>query len=422
MNDLFKLKNTVKHYDWGSPDYIPRLLGIDGGGRPWAELWMGVHPGGPSAVEFRGRPVSLPELIAGDREAFLGQEAAAQFGGLPFLFKFLAAARPLSIQAHPDREQARRGFERENREGIALDAPHRNYKDPSHKPEILCALGPFTALCGFREPGEIRRGLGDFLSGASPSLRHGTAALMAALDKAAGPPETGTASGALRAFFSALFSLSPEVRRELTGYILESRGSRGPAGKYLAALAERCPGDPAIIAPLYLHVLELRPGEAVFLAAGVLHAYIEGFGVELMANSDNVLRGGLSSKHIDLPELTGILDFSPRRPEILRPPEPEPAWYTYAAPAGEFSLSVMHSQGEERLFPEKGPAILALTRGEARFSAGETGLGLRPGESVFIPARRPGETLRYAGSFTAYIAALPARRAAAAPGEGSGGG
>jgi mannose-6-phosphate isomerase len=426
MNDLFKLKNTVKYYDWGSPVYIPRLLGIDGGGRPWAELWMGVHPGGPSAVEFRGKPVSLPDLIAGDRETLLGKEAAEQFGGLPFLFKLLAAAKPLSIQAHPNREQARRGFDRENREGIALDAFNRNYKDPNHKPEILCALSPFTALCGFRDPGEIRDSLGRFLSGASPLLHKGMAPLLEALTGTAGSPEAGAASGVLRAFFSALFALSPEVRDALTGYIIQNRGdglraAAGSAGKYLAALAERCPGDPAIIAPLYLNVLDLRPGEAVYLEAGVLHAYLEGFGVELMSNSDNVLRGGLSPKHIDLPELMRILTFSAGKPEILKPPEPEPAWYTYAVPAGEFSLSVMHGRGTAGLFPGTGPAILVLTGGEARFSTGKISVNLRPGESVFIPPRRPGETLRYDGSFTAYIAALPARRAVAPPEKGSGG-
>jgi mannose-6-phosphate isomerase len=406
MNDLFKLQNTVKHYDWGSPGDIPRLLGIDGGGRPWAELWMGVHPGGPSKTEFRGETLGLAELIGRAPAAFLGKEGAEKFGGLPFLFNFLAAAKPLSIQAHPNREQARRGFDRENREGIALDAPGRNYRDPNHKPEILCALSPFTAMCGFRDPGEIRRNLVRFLAAASPSLQRGTAPLIEAL--------SGPVSGALRAFFSALFALSAGTRRELAGYITrgpgaaafagDGTGTDAGAGKHMAAFAELYPGDPAVIAPLYLNLLDLRPGEAVYLDAGVLHAYIKGFGVELMANSDNVLRGGLTAKHVDLPELTGVLDFSPRRPEILKPPGPDPAWYTYAAPGGDFSLSVMNNRGETRPFPGTGPAILALSRGEARFFAGEKTLDLLPGESVFLPARRPGEVLSCRGDFTAYIA------------------
>jgi mannose-6-phosphate isomerase len=408
MNELFRLKNTVKHYEWGSPTAIPRLLGIEGGGRPWAELWMGVHPGGPSETEFRGETLSLADIAAGDPDAFLGKGAAEKFGGLPFLFKFLAAAKPLSIQAHPNREQARRGFDRENQAGIAPDAPERNYKDPNHKPEILCALGPFRALCGFREPLEIRRGLDRFLSGAPPSLQRGMAPLGAALD---GPD----AGAALRAFVSALFALPPDVCRELSGYSAgRAAGAAGggaaaadtAADACIAALAERCPGDPAVIAPLYLNLLDLLPGEAVYLEAGVLHAYIEGFGLELMANSDNVLRGGLTPKHVDPPELMRILDFSPRRPEILRPPEPEPAWYTYPAPCEEFSLSVMHSRGDGA-FPGRGPAILALTSGKARLSRGGRALDLLPGESVFIPPGTPGQALRYSGVFSAGIAALP---------------
>ncbi|MDR1240092.1 MAG: mannose-6-phosphate isomerase, class I [Treponema sp.] len=408
MNGLFRLKNTIKHYEWGSPSCIPRLLGRDGEGRPWAELWMGVHPGGPSETEFRGETRSLADLIAGNPEGFLGKAAAEKFGGLPFLFKFLAAAKPLSIQAHPNREQARRGFDRENREGIALDAPHRNYKDPNHKPEILYALSPFRAMCGFREPEETRRNLERLLSGAPSSLRRGLAPLTAAL---AGTNAGGGAeSGALRAFFSALFALPPELRRELSGHITSRRetgAADAGADACMTAFAERYPGDPAVIAPLYLNLLELQPGEAVYLEAGVLHAYLEGFGMELMANSDNVLRGGLTPKYVDPPELMRILDFSPRRPAILKPPEPEPDWYACAAPCEEFSLSALRSRGGSGLFPETGPAILALTGGKARLFRGGQELDLSPGESVFIPPGEPGEALRYSGSFRACVAALP---------------
>jgi mannose-6-phosphate isomerase len=408
MNELFRLKNQVKHYSWGSPGDIPRLLGIDGGGRPWAELWMGVHPGGPSETEFRGKPLGLEELINRDREAFLGKGAAEKFGGLPFLFKFLAAEQPLSIQAHPNREQARRGFERENREGIAPEDPRRNYRDPNHKPEILCALSPFRMMCGFRRPREIVPELDRFLAGAPPSLCRGISPLKAALTGA------GDEAGALRAFFAALFELSPELREELGSFITKTAGTGNPGeaaagktGDLMAAFARLYPGDPAIMAPLYLNVLELAPGEAVYLEAGVLHSYIRGFGIELMANSDNVLRGGLSPKHIDIPELMRVLNFSPRRPGVLKAPEPAPFWYTYAAPCGEFSLSVIHSRGTGGPFPERGPGILAVTRGRAHFSLAGTETILSPGESVFIPARNPGESLSCSGDFCAYLAALP---------------
>jgi mannose-6-phosphate isomerase len=401
MNDLFKLKNQVKYYDWGSPDYIPRLLGIDGGSRPWAELWMGVHPGGPSETEFRGMPISLAELINKDPEGYLGKAAAEQFGALPFLFKLLAAAKPLSIQAHPNTEQAERGFERENRAGIPRDAPDRNYRDASHKPEILCALSPFTAMCGFREPEDILRDLEKFRSHAPASLKSGLAPLEEALEKT-------SISGALKAFLTTLFGLSAQTRRDLTGYIKEFRPHENAgAGKYMARFAELYPGDPAVIAPLYLNLLELEPGEAIYLDAGILHAYIEGFGVELMANSDNVLRGGLTPKHIDVPELMNVLDFSPRRPRILKPEEPAPAYYTYASPCGEFALSVMTGRGGETPFPERGPAVAVVIRGEARLSTAGAALTLMSGESAFIPARQAGESLVFSGSFTAYIAAPP---------------
>jgi mannose-6-phosphate isomerase len=406
MNDFFKLKNQVKHYEWGSPDYIPRLLGIDGGGRPWAELWMGVHPGGSSETEFRGMPVSLAELINKDPPGYLGKAAAEQFGALPFLFKLLAAAKPLSIQAHPNTKQAERGFERENRAGIPLDAPERNYRDASHKPEILCALVPFTAMCGFRKPGDILRDLETFRSRAPAPLKNGLAPLGEALKK-------DGAAEALKAFLTALFGLSAHTRRDLAGYIKEFRPpDDAGAGKYMARFAELYPGDPAVIAPLYLNILELKPGEAIYLDAGMLHAYIEGFGVELMANSDNVLRGGLTPKHIDVPELMNVLDFSPRRPRVLKPGEPLPAYYTYASPCGEFALSVMTGRGKAAPFPERGPAVVVVTQGEARLAAPNAGLTLGPGESAFIPARQTGEPLVFSGSFTAYIAAPPGRNPA----------
>jgi mannose-6-phosphate isomerase len=284
-------------------------------------------------------------------------------------------------------------------------------------------------MCGFREPGDIGRNLERFLSPAPASLKRGMAPLAAALT-GAGP------AGALRAFFTALFELSAETRGELTAYIKktgEGADPPPPGGEYMTLFAGLYPGDPALIAPLYLNTFELKPGEAVYLDAGVLHAYIRGFGVELMANSDNVLRGGLSPKHIDLPELFRVLDFSPHKPLILKAPEPAPSYYTYPAPCGEFSLSVMTGQGGETPFPETGPSIAVITRGEARVSLPGEEIPLLPGESVFIPARGlnpagKGEVSpRFSGSFTAYVAAFPGgapdanTMAQKAAGKGSGG-
>jgi mannose-6-phosphate isomerase len=434
---LYKLRNTVKHYDWGSPVHIPALLGADNSQAvPWAELWMGVHPGGPSRIAGDGAvnknaeasPVGEPglgDLIASCPERFLGKSAAKNFGGLPFLFKLLAAAKPLSIQAHPNLEQAREGWRRENGQGIPLDAPNRNYKDDCHKPEILCALNPFTAMCGFRPPGETASLLAKCFDGAPGSLRAGIDPLQAAL--AGGDP--------LRAFLGALLALPPETLEELTAYALQTNL---PEGEWdlVSRFAALYPGDPGIIAPLYLNILQLAPGEAVYLPAGVLHSYVHGFAVELMANSDNVLRGGLTSKHVDREELLSILDFKPYRPKILKPRAAGGGLFRYDTPCREFSLQVMKSQGGTNLFPEEGPSIIMVTEGRLRVSAagsspaggGTDGYGpadnkspdagtwtLGRGESAFIPAREndagpglnPAGTLAFSGAYTLYIATLP---------------
>jgi mannose-6-phosphate isomerase len=393
---LFKLNNTVKYYDWGSPEWIPDLLRQPNtDGKPWAELWMGVHPEGPSALAAGG--LSLPDLINQDLHHYLGE--AASFGNLPFLFKVLAAGKPLSIQAHPDLAQARSGFAEENRRGLPLAAPNRNYKDANHKPEILCALTSFTAMGGFREIPEIVRRL-DALN--CPALRFPFAAL-----------KQVSAAEALRDFLTALLGLDPEARRELTRRVRALPSEQGPvefAGewKYAAFFAELYPDDPAIIAPLYLNLFHLKPGEAVYIPAGVLHAYIHGLGVELMANSDNVLRGGLTPKHIDAPELTRVLNWVPMKPEILHPVEAGPGLSAYNTPAREFRLFYIEGNGASHSLPGRGPVIALVTEGEARLrfkgGAGIEELALNRGESAFVSARRPGEELNISGAFTIYAA------------------
>jgi mannose-6-phosphate isomerase len=368
----------------------------------------------------------------------LGKSGAERFGGRPFLFKLLAAAKPLSIQAHPNLEQAREGFERENRAGIPLEAPRRNYKDPNHKPEIICALSPFTGMCGFRGPGEIREGLEQFLAPAPRSLRRGFSPLLEALENPDG-------AAALREFLSALFGLSSGLRGELTAYILgcpaDADSGEGPAEDKLRPsrmentrrFAELYPEDPAIIAPFYLNLFSLEPGEAVFLRAGVPHAYLHGFGVELMANSDNVLRGGLTSKHVDVPELLRILDFSPGKPDIIGPPGGNRGGgagftFRYPSPCEEFSLAVYRGDGGERAFTGGGPAVCVVTGGELEIvlpgvraprgadSAPPSArpLILKQGEAVFIPAGENGETpLLFRGNYTAYSASIPGGAASA---------
>jgi mannose-6-phosphate isomerase len=401
-NCIYKLHNQVKHYEWGSLGLIPRLLGTEADGTPWAELWMGSHSSAPSRVSLPEGEKNLGEFIAGDPCHFLGKEITEKYGALPFLFKLLAVEKPLSIQAHPNLAQAREGFERENRAGLAPDAPNRNYRDSNHKPEILCALSPFTGMCGFRTPDEIRQLLAVF-----SALREGFAPLLRAL-------EIPDPTDALRNFLSGLFGLSFKLRKILTEFILSTGDAplvngEGVEWQLMRQFARLYPNDPAILSPLYLNVFHLEPGEAIFLKAGLLHAYIHGFAVELMADSDNVLRGGLSSKHIDIPELMKVLDWNPAKPQIIKP-EPGISCFTYPTPCDEFSLAVIRGTGQgSPLVLDRGvPSIGIVTEGEV--SVG--GTILKQGESAFIP---PGdatdgdeESLVLQGNFTIYAAACHA--------------
>jgi mannose-6-phosphate isomerase len=412
---LFKLKNTVKHYPWGSSKWIPRLLNaVNETGEPWAELWMGVHPSGPSLTESGGETLPLGALIDRDPVRFLGEAVNVEFGGLPFLLKILAAEKPLSVQAHPSLRQAREGWERENRAGLPLSAPNRGYRDANHKPEILAALTPFRAVCGFREIPEIVKLLGLFIGMGGAETRpvvRPSSVLREKLERIRASLET---DDDLAGFPAALFSMGKEARHDLGVYAAAQipqleQDYPEYAGEWrtIARLARLYPEDPALLAPLYLNLLYLRPGEAIFIPSGVLHAYIEGLGVELMANSDNVLRGGLSSKYIDPEELGRILHGSPFRPKILAPrtEEEDGVWAVYPADCREFSLSTAKSTGETAVFSRKSPAIVLVTAGEPLLETadGRESLALKQGESVFIAA---GTDTKFTGAFTAYSAAV----------------
>ena len=418
MTNLYKLRPQIKRYAWGSANLIPRLLGIPGDGSLWAELWMGSNADSPSLVSLPSGDISLRELIAGDPRRYLGEKTAGRYGELPFLFKLLAAEKPLSIQAHPNLAQAREGFERENRAQIAHNAHNRNYRDANHKPEIICALTPFTGMCGFRSPGEIAQFLSVFFDEAA--LREGFTPLLRALEM---PEPTAEAESrgsppaqslALQTFFGTLFSLPREARQALTDFILSARDTGGE-WELMREFARQYPNDPAIIAPLYLNVFHLEPGEAIFINAGILHAYIHGLGVELMANSDNVLRGGLTPKHVDVPELMNVLDFTPMQPRIIKP-EPDSGCFTYPAPCEEFSLTVMCGEGEPQTanFARNAPAICIVTEGEVSLC----GAVLKQGEAAFIPVRgesgNAADPLVLQGHFTLYAASVPGEQA---PGE-----
>jgi len=399
---VFKLKNNVKNYDWGSADWIPELLRQKNTGHiPYAELWMGVNPSAPSRAELPNgeKGPLLSDLINRDKVTFLGIETAQKYGTLPFLFKVLAAEKPLSIQAHPNLRQARDGFEKENLKGIPLDAPNRNYKDPCDKPEIICALGSFGALCGFRDVREICF-LFEILSMECEGiLKQGFEKLIFTLKRQDGNP--------LKDFLSSLFSMNSEWLEILCPFLKKQQEhlerdfqEYKNEWELCVYLSEFFPRDHGILAPLYLNIVELAQGEAMYIPAGVLHSYIRGMGIELMANSDNVLRGGLSSKHIDAAELFSILEFSEFKPDIMKLPDPVPFRFTYPAPIGDFSLSVIHGLGTAISYNEAGPSILIVTAGHLTINQS---IPLDTGESVFIPSLK---SLEFSGTFTAYLASV----------------
>jgi mannose-6-phosphate isomerase len=337
---------------------------------PEAEMWMGAHPLAPSRVA-RG---SLAEVIARDPERELGAASVRAFGTrLPFLLKVLAAAEPLSIQAHPDTARARAGFEEEEKKGIPRDAAHRNYKDTSHKPELLCALTPFDALCGFRRRDET---IALFDALAVKELDGVLAPLRDARD--------------LGATFRAIMTALPAGAVDAT--VRACAAHRGPFLRECAwalRLARLYPGDAGVVSALLLNNLRLEPGEAIYLGAGNLHAYLEGVGVEIMASSDNVLRGGLTKKHVDVPELMRVLDFADGPVAPIRPHDAggvDGREKVYDTPAPEFRLSVFPALAGVVGRTTAGPEILLVTRGTATLRAGGTALALARGASAYVPA------------------------------------
>ncbi len=371
-----RLHNRIQNFAWGSESFLPELLGQPNPeGRPQAELWMGVHPLGESHIaadapaEAPGPPLSQYLLDSnGKLDAGIGADTAARYQSLPFLFKVLAARQPLSIQAHPNKAQAEQGFERENAAGIPLRDPGRNYKDPNHKPEIALALTPFRALCGFRPLAQIEENFRSFAGGLCDEL----------LD-----------FSGHRHFFASLQGLQKEEAAEQKAILLQAAAQHSsdavPEWQWFSRLAQFYPGDLGALAPLYLHLFCLEPGQAVYLPAGILHAYLEGSAMELMANSDNVLRGGLTPKHQDLPELMKTLLFEEFELRIIEACEMDLHRSYYPVSAAEFRLEYWRLRPEDSAlyFPQKHPVMLAFVyRGSVEIN----GLPLRQGQSCVIPA------------------------------------
>ena len=376
---VLPLDNPIQNYAWGSRDAISSLLGRPNeSGRPEAELWIGAHPRAPSRVADAGPGDTLEERIRKAPEVLLGPAVAREYGGeLPFLLKVIAAAEPLSVQCHPNAAQAREGFERENRAGIALDAFERNYRDPHHKPELVVAFTRFVALLGFRTPDEILRLV--------PPL--GLAELASPLEDLA----RSRSPEALRALFAHLLSLDDGSRARLAGAAAAAAARRradDPAYGWTVRLAEKYPRDVGVLVPLLLNLLELAPEEGLYLPAGELHAYLEGVAVEIMANSDNVLRGALTPKHVDVAELLAVASFRSGPPERLRPVPLSPTESVYRTPAREFELGILRvaAGASHASRPGRGVELLLGLEGDATLVAEGGSFSVARGRSVFVPA------------------------------------
>jgi mannose-6-phosphate isomerase len=396
------LRNAVRPYAWGSRTTIPELLGRPvPAPHPEAELWMGAHPGDPSRLrDSDGVERTLLELVEADPVGQLGEECARRWGGrLPFLLKILAAEEPLSMQAHPSAEQAAEGYAREEAAGIPREAANRNYPDPTAKPELVCALTEFHALAGFREPHRTVRLLRTI---DTPGLTKYTELL------AAQPDRDG-----LRALFTTWITLPQATLDELLPEVLDAcvlhvkeHGEFDIECRTILELGESHPHDAGVLAALLLNRLTLHAGEAIYLPAGNLHLYLHGTAVEILANSDNILRCGLTPKHVDVPELLRVVDFTCEDMPVLCG-ERSDRVAVYRTDAPEFELCRAEWEVGDRAEIEvdgAGPQILLCTQGQLRLRTddGRT-LELRRGESVWLPATDPAVRVRPVGAGPAQL-------------------
>ena len=376
------VRGVVQHYAWGHADAIPRLLGLEADGRPWAELWFGTHLGGASKViEVAGLNIDQVEDLTNtprsseDDSGGQSTPLISVSGELPFLMKVLAAAEPLSLQSHPSEEQARLGYARENRLGIPVSNSRRIYRDPFAKPEIICALGRFEALCGFRDPVTTVQLLHSIGGGASH-----IASLLADHD--------------LDHVLRYIFSGRADVAQVLHEAVDACAHHDSPSARWAARLGRSYPDDPAVVASLLLNYVVLKPGEALYLGPGNLHAYLSGMGVEVMGSSDNVVRCGLTNKHVDVNELLATVVPLPLIDPVVRatPSARTTAGrlWKYETPDAPFTLWVHQIDGTE--------TIVAPTRELTLCGIGATDR-LRRGEVAYLA---PGEELTLTGSATLF--------------------
>lgn len=369
-----KMTNAVQHYAWGSHDALTKLYGIaNPQGKPMAELWMGAHPKSSSQVaDAAGALRSLRDVIDENPQQQLGRQVAERFGELPFLFKVLCADQPLSIQVHPSKSAAEAGFAKENAAGIPLDAAERNYKDPNHKPELVFALTPFLAMNGFRQLDDIAA-----LLQPVAAAHHDIAAFLQQPN-----------AERLAQLFAGLLSMQGEQKARALGVLKAAlNNQQGEPWNTIRFIAGFYPDDNGLFSPLLLNVVQLAPGEAMFLYAETPHAYLQGVALEVMANSDNVLRAGLTPKFIDIPELLANLQFRPQSADaLLTRPEPRGDELFFPIPVDDFAFSLHALSAAPQQLAQQSAAIVFCVDGETILERQDRQLRLQPGESCFIPA------------------------------------
>ncbi|MGF1751754.1 mannose-6-phosphate isomerase, class I [Vibrio cionasavignyae] len=383
---FYPMTNVIQNYAWGSPSSFGLLFGTPNpSGEPQAEIWMGAHPNGCSTVMSNNQETKLSSLISRDSSLFLSESIANRFGELPYLFKVLAAEKALSVQVHPNKQQAEQGYALEEQRGVPLTAGNRNYKDANHKPELVYALTDYTAMNGFRPISDI--------------LEHFMFLDIAELNSLVNDLSGDPTPNGLSAFFSGLLSLQGEQKEAaLMKLLMKTQRENGPVFALIAELEQQYPGDVGLFTPLLLNVVTLQPGQAMYLDAETPHAYIKGTGLEIMANSDNVLRAGLTPKFMDVNELVSCTRFDEKPADhLLLAPTAINGVLEYPIPVDDFNFSIMqHSQ--QRQIKTKGPEIL-LPLDEAMtlsHQSGETCV-INKGHSVFIPAYADNYTINCSG-------------------------
>lgn len=396
INSILPLAGAVQHYDWGGQHFIPELIHVKNtDNQPFAELWMGAHPSAPAHIRSLESNPPLDQYIANQPAEILSEKVATQFQNrLPYLFKVLDVDKMLSIQAHPSKKQAEAGFQRENELGISLKATHRNYKDDNHKPELMVALTDFWLLHGFKSLAAIRATLTQV-----PEFKYLIPLLERAeiyeLYKHIMEMPQAQVNEYLRPLQHRLQKEKPA--KEMPDYWAKQAFTDHPPqdGNY----------DRGIFSIYLFNLLHLQVGEAIFQAAGVPHAYLEGVNVELMANSDNVFRGGLTSKHVDVQELLSSLVFDPIDPQVITGRSISATETIFETPAPDFELRKIEVTKEHAHHCEQASAPHTLIVLSGNIMVNDT-FTFQRGDIFFAPFGSNYE-IKTNESATIYMATVP---------------